>query len=70
MLLLQRLILHGSISAAVRIAQLMKLHKLGNDPNKMPLDDPAWPSQLSSYSARLIEALTDRLFVRKQGLWS
>lgn len=32
-----------SVSMAVRLAQLLGLHKLGSHPLIMPRDDPAWP---------------------------
>ncbi|KAI5480447.1 C6 transcription factor [Pseudohyphozyma bogoriensis] len=31
------------LAGAIRIAQLLGLHKLGDDPETMPLDDPSWP---------------------------
>lgn len=31
------------LSPAIRLAQLLGLHKLGNDPTVMPVDDPAFP---------------------------
>ncbi|KAJ6512704.1 hypothetical protein C8R45DRAFT_325550 [Mycena sanguinolenta] len=33
------------LAAATRICQLLGLHRLGSDPNTMPADDPALPSQ-------------------------
>lgn len=49
------------LSAALRIAQLKGLHRLGDDPHKMPDDDPAWPSGSNCLKRELGKRLWIRL---------
>ena len=44
-------------SAAIRIGQLLGLHALGDDPNRMPADDPAFPPGASSLKRELAKRL-------------
>lgn len=36
------------LGTSIRLAQTLRLHDLGCDPNTMPPDDPAWPPGPSS----------------------
>ncbi|KAI5480083.1 C6 transcription factor [Pseudohyphozyma bogoriensis] len=38
----------GWLGGAIRIAQVLGLHKLGDDPEVMPVDDPSWPAGKNS----------------------
>lgn len=49
------------LAAALRIAQLKGLHRLGDDPHKMPDEDPAWPAGPNSLKRELAKRLWIRL---------
>jgi hypothetical protein len=48
------------LSPAIRLAQLLGLHRLGNDPSRMPADDPAFPPGVCKGSPRA-PSTADRL---------
>lgn len=66
------------LGAAMRIAQLLGLHKLGSDPSIMPRDheDPAWPVQACSLKREMAKriwhfgASLDQLFATRAGMGS
>lgn len=41
------------LSVALRICEMLGLHKLGSDPGLMPIDDAAWPVQACSLKREL-----------------
>lgn len=45
------------LSVAIRQCQILGLHRLGSDPSKMPIADPAWPAQPCSLSRNLAQRL-------------
>lgn len=66
------------LGAAMRIAQLLGLHKLGSDSNTMPRDheDPAWPVQPCALKREMgkriwhFGASLDQLFATRAGMGS
>jgi len=49
------------LGAAMRIAQLKGLHRLGSDPNKMPEEDAAWPTGPNCLKREMAKRLWIRL---------